>query len=166
MSEPEQLKVVTDSAQATEMLGQRLARFLHPADVIAFYGDLGAGKTTFVRGLAAAIGAPEQVKSPTFVLMHIYQGRLPIYHFDAYRLKNAGDLYNIGAEDYIGTDGVACLEWSERVEEMLPADCLRVKIYYRTALGPNGRELIFEASQGRGLEIVEALKKQNDTGEN
>ena len=147
MSEPEQLKVVTDSAQATEMLGQRLARFLHPADVIAFYGDLGAGKTTFV-------------------LMHIYQGRLPIYHFDAYRLKNAGDLYNIGAEDYIGTDGVACLEWSERVEEMLPADCLRVKIYYHTALGPNGRELIFEASQGRGLEIVEALKKQNDTGEN
>ncbi|MGM9997940.1 MAG: tRNA (adenosine(37)-N6)-threonylcarbamoyltransferase complex ATPase subunit type 1 TsaE [Candidatus Bruticola sp.] len=151
-------RVLTNSSSETESWGERLSALLRPADVIAFYGDLGAGKTTFVRGLARAAGAREQVSSPTFVLMHIYEGRLPIYHFDAYRLQNGQELLNIGAEEYIGTDGVACIEWSERTEELLPSDCLRLKIYYRTDLGPEGRELVFESDGGRGQEIVEALK--------
>ena len=143
----------------TEKIGEKLADLLKPGDVIAFYGDLGAGKTTFVRGLARAMQAEESVSSPTFVLMHIYEGRIPIYHFDAYRLNGTADLINIGAEEYIGTDGVACIEWSERVESILPEDCLRLHITYCTEkLGPEGRQLHFEAACGRGLEIAEALK--------
>ncbi|MGM9992528.1 MAG: tRNA (adenosine(37)-N6)-threonylcarbamoyltransferase complex ATPase subunit type 1 TsaE [Candidatus Bruticola sp.] len=155
------LRVMTNSSTETEQWGERLSALLRPADVIAFYGDLGAGKTTFVRGLARAAGATECVSSPTFVLMHIYEGRFPVYHFDAYRLQNSQELLNIGAEEYIGTDGVACIEWSERTEELLPDDCLRIKIYYRTDLGPEGRELVFESNSGRGKEIVEALKRDS-----
>lgn len=157
-------RIITHNDAETENVGERLAEVLRPADVIAFYGDLGAGKTTFVRGLARAMGASERVSSPTFVLMHIYEGRIPIYHFDAYRLENSEELLNIGAEEYIGTDGVACIEWSERTEELLPKDCLRLKIYYRTDLGPTGRELVFESDGGRGQKIVEAL--QNDSQKN
>ncbi|MBQ7503641.1 tRNA (adenosine(37)-N6)-threonylcarbamoyltransferase complex ATPase subunit type 1 TsaE [bacterium] len=153
------LSFFSSEEHETEALGERLAELLEPGDVIGFYGDLGAGKTAFVRGLARALQAKETVSSPTFVLMHIYEGRIPVYHFDAYRLKDAGDLINIGAEEYIGGDGIACVEWSERVEEILPADRLYVSISYETEkLGPCGRKLKFEAVCGRGLEIVEALK--------
>lgn len=153
------LSFFTAEERETEALGAELAELLRPGDVIAFYGDLGAGKTAFVRGLARALQAQETVSSPTFVLMHIYEGRIPIYHFDAYRLQSAEELINIGAEEYIGTDGIACVEWSERVEKILPEDRLCVSISYETEkLGPCGRKLKFEAVCGRGLEIVEALK--------
>lgn len=158
-AEEKSFHCLTSSAAETEAWGERLSELLKPGDVIAFYGDLGAGKTTFVRGLARALGAEESVTSPTFVIMHIYEGSIPVYHFDAYRLEGAGDLINIGSDEYIGTDGIACIEWSERVQELIPAGCLTLKITYRTEIGPEGRGLEFSAVCGRGLEIVEALHK-------
>ncbi|MBQ7568472.1 tRNA (adenosine(37)-N6)-threonylcarbamoyltransferase complex ATPase subunit type 1 TsaE [bacterium] len=126
----ENITIRVNSAQSTEALAEKLGAVLNPGDCLAFYGDLGAGKTTFTRGLARGAGYSGAVSSPTFVLMHIYEGRLPIYHFDAYRLQNSADLYNIGADEYLEGDGVVCLEWSERAEDILPADRLELHLTY------------------------------------
>lgn len=151
----ESLEIITSSSAETERVGERLAPLLHAGDLIAFCGDLGAGKTTFVKGLARGMGATNLVSSPTFVIMHIYEGRLPIYHFDAYRLQNSTDLLNIGAEEYIGTDGVACIEWSERVKELIPEDCLRLELgYFET----EKRKLTFKGTRGRGVEIIKLIR--------
>ncbi len=144
--------IMTKSAEETEAFGQYLAPLLKPGDVIAFYGDLGAGKTTFVRGLARGMESSEPVSSPTFVIMHIYEGRLPIYHFDAYRLSCAQDLWNIGADEYIDGDGVACIEWSERAEEVLPPQRLMISMR-RIAGDPCGRTLEVTGIGQRGEEL-------------
>ncbi len=124
------MRIKLESAEATEALAEQLGKSLQAGDCLAFYGDLGAGKTTFTRGLARGVGYEGAVSSPTFVLMHIYEGRLPIYHFDAYRLRSSADLYNIGADEYFEGDGVVCLEWSERAEDILPASRLELRLTY------------------------------------
>ena len=126
----ETIKIRVNSAQSTEALAEKLGEALQPGDCLAFYGDLGAGKTTFTRGLARGAGYEGAVSSPTFVLMHIYEGRLPIYHFDAYRLRSSADLYNIGADEYFEGDGAVCLEWSERAEDILPPVRLELHLTY------------------------------------
>ena len=150
--------VLTSSPQETEAWGERLAPLLEAGDVLAFRGDLGAGKTTLVRRLARALGAKESVSSPTFVLMHIYEGRLPLYHFDAYRLHDSSDLYNIGAEEYIGTEGIACLEWSERVESLLPPQTLYLELSYLSPQEPQGRRLTFSGPSARAQALIEELR--------
>ena len=108
--------IETASETETEALGARLARCLTPGTVIALYGDLGAGKTALVRGIAQGLGAPERVSSPTFTIVNEYiGGRLPLFHFDMYRLGGADELYDIGWEDYLSRGGVCAVEWSERV---------------------------------------------------
>ena len=110
----------TRSAAETELLGARLAETLLPGDVIAFQGDLGAGKTAFTRGLARGLGITEAVTSPTYTIVNEYpQGRLPLFHFDMYRLRDAEELFDLGWEDYLGREGVCAVEWSENVWEAL-----------------------------------------------
>ena len=119
----------TSSPEQTEALGAALARRLGPGSVVAFTGDLGAGKTAFVRGMAAGLGVHTRVTSPTFTIVNEYEdGRLPLFHFDMYRLGSADELYDIGWEDYLARGGVCAVEWSENVAEALEADCLRVDI--------------------------------------
>ena len=110
----------TNSYQETERLGQRLSALLRPGTVIAYQGDLGAGKTAFTRGIARGLGCSEQVTSPTYTIVNEYlSGRLPLFHFDMYRLHSADDLWDIGWEDYLERGGVCCVEWSENVAEAL-----------------------------------------------
>ena len=110
-------------------LGAALAQVCWPGCTVAFRGDLGAGKTAFVRGMARGLDCPERVTSPTFTIVNEYEGgRLPLFHFDMYRLENAGDLFDIGWEDYLDRGGVCAVEWSERVEEALPEDAVTVSI--------------------------------------
>ena len=110
----------TNSYQETELLGQRLSTLLRPGTVIAYQGDLGAGKTAFTRGIARGLGCSEQVTSPTYTIVNEYlSGRLPLFHFDMYRLHSADDLWDIGWEDYLERGGVCCVEWSENVAEAL-----------------------------------------------
>lgn len=117
------------SAEETESVGEQLAERLEPGSVIAFTGDLGAGKTAFVRGLARGLGIAERVTSPTFTIVNEYEeGRLPLFHFDMYRLGSADELYDIGWEDYLARDGVCAVEWSENVAEALDGGCIRVDI--------------------------------------
>ena len=120
---------VSNSPEETEGLGEALARRLEPGTVIAFTGDLGAGKTAFVRGLARGLGVRERVTSPTFTIVNEYEGgRLPLFHFDMYRLGSADELFDIGWEDYLDRGGVCAVEWSENVSDALGEDCLRVDI--------------------------------------
>ena len=119
----------TNSLEETEALGASLAQELEPGAVLAFTGDLGAGKTAFVRGLARGLGCPGRVTSPTFTIVNEYEGgRLPLFNFDMYRLGSADELFDIGWEDYLARGGVCAVEWSENVAEALEADCLRVDI--------------------------------------
>lgn len=110
----------THAPEETEALGERLADALRAGDVIAYYGDLGAGKTAFTRGLARGLGIREPVTSPTYTIVNEYlDGRMPLFHFDMYRLGSADELFDIGWEDYLQRGGVCAVEWSENVEEAL-----------------------------------------------
>ena len=112
------MEYITNSPAETETLGAALAKTLTPGTVIAYRGDLGAGKTAFTRGLARGLGYPEMVTSPTYTIVNEYLGgRLPLFHFDMYRLASADDLWDIGWEDYLDRGGVCAVEWSENVAE-------------------------------------------------
>ena len=121
-----QMIVKTNSEAETEALGERLAKCLRAGAVVALYGDLGAGKTAFVRGMARGLDIRESVSSPTFTIVIEYPGDPALFHFDMYRLKNAEELYGIGWEDYLDRNGICVTEWSERIEEALPEDAGRV----------------------------------------
>lgn len=123
------MEYVTNSPEETEALGSRLGLRLKPGAVVAFTGDLGAGKTAFTRGLARGLGIKERVTSPTFTIVNEYEGgRLPLFHFDLYRLGSWEELYDIGWEDYLARGGVCAVEWSQRAEELLEEDTIRVDI--------------------------------------
>ena len=123
------MEYVSNSPAETEALGAALAGRLKPGAVVAFSGDLGAGKTAFVRGLARGLGIPERVTSPTFTIVNEYEGgRLPLFHFDMYRLSSSDELFDIGWEDYLERGGVCAVEWSENVSDALEGDCIRVDI--------------------------------------
>ena len=110
----------TNSPAETEAVGVALGQVLQPGAVIAYRGDLGAGKTAFTRGLARGLGCAEQVTSPTYTIVNEYlTGRMPLFHFDMYRLKSADDLWDIGWDDYLERGGVCAVEWSENVEDAM-----------------------------------------------
>ena len=110
----------SNSPQDTELLGAALGKLLTPGTVIAYEGDLGAGKTAFTRGIARGLSCREQVTSPTYTIVNEYlSGKMPLFHFDMYRLRSADDLWDIGWEDYLERGGVCCVEWSENVREAM-----------------------------------------------
>ncbi len=119
----------TESAEETEQLGARLAGHLQGGEVIAYTGDLGAGKTAFTRGIARGLGITERVTSPTFTIVNEYpDGRLPLFHFDMYRLGSSDELYDIGWEDYLSRGGVCAVEWSEIVEDAIDGNVIRIDL--------------------------------------
>ena len=120
--------LTTRIEEETAYIGEVLGRLLFEPLVVALQGDLGVGKTVFVRGAAAGLNVTGQVSSPTFVLMKIYLGRLPVYHFDFYRLTSGEDTDQLGFDEYLPGDGVAFIEWAERLPRLLPEHHLRVNI--------------------------------------
>ena len=122
------MEYCSNSAEETEALGAELAVRLRPGDVVAYTGDLGAGKTAFVRGMAQGLGISQRVTSPTFTIVNEYQGRIPLFHFDMYRLPDADALFDIGWEDYLDRGGVCAVEWSENVADALEDEPIRVDI--------------------------------------
>jgi len=110
------MEFITNSSQETEAVGQALGQRLQPDTILAYQGDLGAGKTAFTRGLARGLGAKDTVTSPTYTIVNEYlSGRMPLFHFDMYRLSSEEDLFDIGWEDYLDRNGVCAVEWSENV---------------------------------------------------
>jgi tRNA threonylcarbamoyladenosine biosynthesis protein TsaE len=137
---------------ATEAFGRRLGRRLGPGTVVALVGPLGAGKTHLARAIALGLDVPDGrvVTSPTFVLVQEYRGRLPVYHFDAYRLRTEAEFADLGAHEYFEGDGVCLVEWADRVPGCLPPDHLRVTL---AVTGETSRRAVVEAV-GQGGEAV------------
>ena len=137
------MRFVTHSVDETEALGERLAKTLHGGEIIAFTGDLGAGKTAFTRGLARGLGIPMRVTSPTYTIVNEYlTGRIPLFHFDMYRLCSSDELFDIGWEDYLARGGVCAVEWSENVEDAL-RDAIHITIE-KDPLEPDTRRITIE----------------------
>ncbi len=122
------MEYLSHSPEETEHIGEMLGRRLHPGTVVAYRGGLGMGKTAFTRGLARGLGCAGRVTSPTFTIVNEYDGATPLFHFDMYRLGSSDELFDIGWEDYLTRGGVCAVEWSERVDDAMPADTLWVDI--------------------------------------
>ena len=121
--------VITKSAAETRKLGERLAEQLKAGDVILLDGELGAGKSELARGIARGLDVTETVTSPSFTILNVYEsGRIPLYHFDWYRLESDEELYELGMDEYLGGDGIALVEWPEKCPEALPRDYMRIRI--------------------------------------
>ncbi|MES2273847.1 MAG: tRNA (adenosine(37)-N6)-threonylcarbamoyltransferase complex ATPase subunit type 1 TsaE [Chlamydiota bacterium] len=115
-----------DSVEDTSAFAVEVAGALVPNTVIALFGDLGSGKTTFVQALARALGIDEPVASPTFAILNIYEGSFPLYHFDLYRLKDGADFLKLGFEEYFQRDGVCMIEWPDIIVPYLPVDAISI----------------------------------------
>ena len=135
---------ITTSESETEALGAKLAASLPGGSVVAMYGDLGAGKTAFVRGMARGMGLQVRVSSPTFTIVNEYLGQRDLIHFDMYRLSGADELFDIGWEDYLARGAVCAVEWSENVEDAFFGDEIRVRI---EKLSDTGRKITIEGAQ-------------------
>ncbi|MBM2837563.1 MAG: tsaE [Deltaproteobacteria bacterium] len=130
----------TLSPSETKELGIKIGRLCKAGDVIALDGDLGAGKTCLIQGLAKGLGVSKKsyVRSPTFTILNVHNGRVPLYHFDLYRLSDLDELEEIGYREYIYGEGVSAIEWASNVEEAIPAECLRIAI---KRVGEDEREI-------------------------
>lgn len=127
------LHVDLDRLDQTCRLAALLARFSVPGTIIALDGELGAGKTTFIRAFCSELGIPaEQVTSPTFVLIHEYEGSIPVYHFDAYRLRDSDEFLDLGVDEYLYGNGICLIEWAQRVADVLPVDRVSIRISIRS----------------------------------
>lgn len=116
------------SAEDTKKIAAEFAKSLKSGDVLCMYGDLGAGKTAFVQGLAAGLGVLDYVNSPTFTIVNEYSGDLPLYHFDVYRIGDSSEMFDIGFDEYLDGDGVTVIEWAELIEDILPQSRYNITI--------------------------------------
>jgi tRNA threonylcarbamoyladenosine biosynthesis protein TsaE len=124
------LELQTHSAADTQALGLALGRLLWPGAIVCLEGDLGAGKTCLTQGLGQGLGIDEPIISPTFTLIREYRGRLPLFHVDCYRLSDPADAWALGLDDYLYGDGVTVVEWADRVQALIPADRLWIRLEY------------------------------------
>ena len=135
------MEFITHSPEETEEIGAKLGKLLSPGTILAYEGDLGAGKTAFTRGLARGLGATDMVTSPTYTIVNEYlSGRLPLFHFDMYRLASSDDLWDIGWEDYLERGGVCAVEWSENAADAMEG-AIRVRI---EKIGDESRRITIE----------------------
>lgn len=153
------------SARETLELGRMLGGLLKEGDVIALFGDLGTGKSVFTQGVAQGLGVECCVTSPTFVLINEYQGVLPLYHFDVYRLDDPDEVLELGYEEYFYGEGVTVIEWAEKIIEYLPNEYLAVTLEKTEPLEDQGRRLLFHPRGERYVKMVEELIKGVNSGD-
>ncbi|MDF0728725.1 tRNA (adenosine(37)-N6)-threonylcarbamoyltransferase complex ATPase subunit type 1 TsaE [Cytobacillus sp. S13-E01] len=142
----------TKTPQETLDFAKKLAERLQPKDVITLEGDLGAGKTTFTKGLAKGLGITKTVNSPTFTIIKEYIGRLPLYHMDVYRVKDSFE--DLGFEEYFEGEGVTVVEWAHLIDDQLPVERLMVKLYHE---GESSRKFVIEPVGQRYLQLCEEI---------
>lgn len=151
------LRIDTAAPEETEGIGRDLGELLVAGDCIALAGELGTGKTTFVRGIARGMGLdPGEVASPSFTMLNVYEGPFPLFHIDLYRLSTSEELFSIDFEEYIKGDGVVVIEWADRIPEAIPEDALWVTISYSDA----GRTIVLSAKEDRPRQVIAELKEK------
>lgn len=156
------LKYITESAEETSKIGEQLGKLLVKGNIICLSGDLGAGKTAFTQGIAKGMGVEDYVTSPTYTIINEYAGRLPLYHFDVYRLNDVEEMYELGYEEYFFGDGVVVLEWADIVREIIPGE--RIWITILNTKGDNTREIIIEPTGEAYNNIVKGMEHNEDSG--
>ncbi len=138
------MKIRTSSPEETFSFAKDFAKSLQPGEIICMYGDLGAGKTLFAKGVAEGLGVEDHVSSPTFTIVNEYEGALPFYHFDVYRISDPDEMYETGFEDYINGEGVCLIEWAELIEEIIPTPYKKITILKGEDNPDLDREIIIE----------------------
>lgn len=135
------LKFITQSVEETFNLGKRIGALVQPGDIICLSGDLGTGKTHFTKGIACGLDIKDYITSPTFTIVNEYDGRLKLYHFDVYRVNDPDEIYAIGFDEYIFSNGVSVIEWADYIAELIPSEKIMVEIFKNSKFGENYREI-------------------------
>ena len=156
------LKFNTESVEETSRIGEQMGRLLSKGNIVCLSGDLGAGKTAFAQGIAKGMGVKDYVTSPTYTIINEYEGRLPLYHFDVYRLNDVSEMYELGYEEYFFGDGVVVLEWADVVRDIVPGERLWITIL--NTKGDNSREIIMEPTGEVYDKIVKGMEQNEDSG--
>lgn len=151
------MELILKNTKDTEQFGYKLGKILKGGEIICLIGDLGAGKTTMTKSIAKGLDVEEYVTSPTFTLINEYRGRVPLYHFDVYRLEKVESIYDLGFEEYFYSNGVSIIEWANKIKNVLPEDVLTIEINR----GSNDEERILNiyGSGERNKSIIEELKR-------
>ncbi|QYE97899.1 tRNA (adenosine(37)-N6)-threonylcarbamoyltransferase complex ATPase subunit type 1 TsaE [Paraclostridium sordellii] len=149
------VKIYLENEEQTKDIGYKLGQLLTPKSVVCLIGDLGAGKTTMTQSLAKALEVDDYITSPTFTIVNEYEGRMPLYHFDVYRIGSSDEMYDIGFDEYIDGDGVCIIEWANLIEDILPNEYLYIEMNYKET----GREMILTPKGEKYEEIVKELTK-------
>ncbi|GAA0106152.1 tRNA (adenosine(37)-N6)-threonylcarbamoyltransferase complex ATPase subunit type 1 TsaE [Paraclostridium sordellii] len=149
------VKIYLENEEQTKDIGYKLGQLLTPKSVVCLIGDLGAGKTTMTQSLAKALEVDDYITSPTFTIVNEYEGRMPLYHFDVYRIGSSDEMYDIGFDEYIDGDGVCIIEWANLIEDILPDEYLYIEMNYKET----GREMILTPKGEKYEEIVKELTK-------
>lgn len=156
------LKLYTECVEETSKIGEQLGRLVSIGNIICLSGDLGAGKTAFTKGIAKGLGVEDYVTSPTYTIINEYEGRLPLYHFDVYRLNDVEEMHELGYEEYFFGDGVVVLEWADIVKDIIPKERLWITIL--NTKGDDSREIIMEPTGENYDNIVKGMEHYEDPG--
>ena len=147
--------IYLDNDKETREIGFKLGKLLKPGSIVCLIGDLGAGKTTMTQSLAEALEVDDYITSPTFTIVNEYEGKMPLYHFDVYRIGCSEEMYDIGFDEYINGEGVCIIEWANIIEDILPDDYLKIELKYKDM----SREMILNPVGEKYEKIVEELTK-------
>ncbi|HBF4284418.1 tRNA (adenosine(37)-N6)-threonylcarbamoyltransferase complex ATPase subunit type 1 TsaE [Clostridioides difficile] len=148
-------KIYLENENKTREIGYKLGKLLKEGSVICLVGDLGAGKTTMTQSLADSLGIEDYITSPTFTIINEYEGKIPLYHFDVYRIGSSDEMYDIGYDEYVNSNGICIIEWANLIEDILPKEYLNIELKYKA----EGREMILTPKGEFYKEIVEELIK-------
>lgn len=151
------MKVILNNLEETEEFGIKLGKILKKGDIVCLIGDLGAGKTTLTKSIGLGLGVKEYITSPTFTLINQYKGRVPVYHFDVYRLENPDELYDLGFDEYFYGNGVCIIEWADKIEKLLPKD--RIVLDIKRGKNVNERVISITAHGSRYKELIKELEE-------
>lgn len=155
------LRIFSKNAEDTYRIGESLGKLLFPGSIICLTGDLGAGKTAFTQGIGKGLGVKEHVISPTYTIINEYTtGRIPLYHFDVYRLGSSDEMYELGCDEYLYGDGATVLEWADSVDDVIPSERLWITI--RKLESPDEREIIMEASGSAYDKLLKEMEKNEN----
>ena len=149
------INIYLENENKTKEIGYKLGKLLQPGSVICLIGDLGAGKTTMTQSLAKALEVEDYITSPTFTIVNEYEGRIPLYHFDVYRIGSSDEMYDIGYDEYINGEGVCIIEWANLIDDILPDEYLYIELKYKDM----SREMILNPVGEKYEKIVEELIK-------